>query len=105
MTYLVGFSTIDSEKKAAEIAKTLVKEKLVACVNIIPGLRSIYQWDGKICDENEVLMVMKTVESNQEKVMSRIKKLHPYDVPEIVFLPITAGLPDYLSWIDSSTEK
>jgi len=100
MTYLVGFSTIDSEEKAGTIARQLVEEKLVACVNIIPGLRSIYRWKNRICDEGELLMVMKTTETNQEKVMARLKELHPYDVPEMIFLPITNGLPEYLSWID-----
>jgi periplasmic divalent cation tolerance protein len=89
--------------KAARIARELVEKKLAACVNIIPELRSIYAWQGRVCDERECLMIMKTRRDLFDQLRDTVKELHPYDVPEIISLSIEQGLQDYLKWIDDST--
>ena len=89
---------------AGRIANTLVDEKLVACANILPGLRSIYRWEGKRCDEAEVLCLMETRLDLFPALRDRIATLHPYQVPEIIALPLAAGSAPYLDWIRQSTE-
>jgi periplasmic divalent cation tolerance protein len=102
-SYLVCLVTIDDAAKAAEIAKVLVEKKIVACVNILPQMRSIYQWKGEVCDEFESLMVMKTRQGLFQDLVHAVRELHPYEVPEIISLTIDHGLPEYLRWIDDST--
>lgn len=103
MRHIIIFSTAPSEKEAAKIAKVLVGKKLVACVNIIPKLRSIYRWKGKVFDEPEVLMIMKTRTKNYSKVESAIRKMHSYDCPEVVRISIAGGANKYLGWITKNT--
>ena len=95
----VVFITAPSDEKAAEIARALVDEGLVACVNIVPGVRSIYRWEGKIVDEGEVLMIAKTVTSRLKTLIPRVRALHPYTVPEIIALPVVDGNEPYLRWV------
>ncbi|MCJ7715810.1 MAG: divalent-cation tolerance protein CutA [Anaerolineales bacterium] len=100
---LVLVTAPDSDT-AVLIANTLLEKKLAACVNIYPGLRSIYRWEGKIQDESEVLMMIKTrVELIDTSLIPLIQELHPYQVPEIISLPISGGSEPYLSWIFSET--
>ena len=101
--YIVCLVTIDDMDKALEIAKYLVDQRLVACVNIVPEIRSIYRWKGEICDDTERLLIMKTQQGLFSELEKAVQKLHPYEVPEIVALDISHGLPDYLSWIDDCT--
>jgi len=101
--YIVCLVTIDDMEKASRIARKVVEEKLAACVNIIPELRSIYAWQGRICDERECLLIIKTRQELFDQLRDTVKELHPYDVPEIISLGITQGLADYLKWIDDST--
>ena len=100
MGYIVVFVTAGSMEEGVRIAKTLVEEGLAACVNLVPKVRSIYRWKGKVCDEEEVLMVVKTGEDLFERVKARVRDLHTYEVPEIVALPIKKGLKEYLEWMD-----
>jgi periplasmic divalent cation tolerance protein len=100
---IVIYSTAPDAEKAAEIAKTLVEEHLAACVNIVPGLRSIYRWEGKIADDAEVLCIIKTARDRFDQVAARIKALHPYSVPEVIALPIAKGFEPYLEWVRKST--
>lgn len=102
---VVVFSTIDSEKKARMLAKTLVQKKLVACVNIVPNVTSIYEWKGGLCEEEEWLLVMKTASHCLKELKVALKELHSYDVPELVVCPVIDGLPDYLTWIFGNTKK
>lgn len=100
MEEIVIYITVPNEDEAARISKTLVKEKLVACVNIIKNVRSIYSWQDKIEDDVEVLMIAKTKKSLFAKVSNRVKELHTYTVPEIIALPIIIGSEDYLNWMN-----
>lgn len=101
--YVVCLVTIDDIDKAAHIARMLVEKRLVACVNIISDIRSIYSWQGRVCDEKEYLMIMKTRQDLFPNLQAAVKELHPYEVPEIIALPIHQGYPNYLRWIDEST--
>lgn len=89
---------------AGRIASALVDERLVACVNILPGLRSIYRWEGKLCDDAEVLCLMKTRLDLFPALRDRIAILHPYQVPEIIALPLAAGHAPYLDWVRQTTK-
>ena len=103
--HIVVFVTCGSEDEALEIARALVQEKFAACANMVSPLRSIYRWEGNICDEKEWLLVIKTRQSLFEDLAKRVKTLHSYSVPEIIALPITEGLPAYLTWIDENTKQ
>ncbi len=105
MPHLVVFSTFPSPDKAAEVARTLVTEQLVACVNIVGAVRSVYRWDGTICDDTETLAVIKTTRERFEAMRSRLVELHPYDVPEVIALPIEAGHAPYLAWLTDSVTR
>ena len=101
--YIVVYVTAP-ENEAPELARTLVNERLVACVNIVPGLRSFYWWKGKVEDEPEVLCIMKTRSNLFESLRDRVRELHSYEVEEIIALPILAGNPPYLDWIKENTK-
>ena len=102
--YIVVYVTAP-EDEAADLAKTLVEERLVACVNIVPGLRSIYWWQGRVEDEPEVLCIMKTRSTLFEPLRDRVRELHSYEVEEIIALPILAGNLPYLDWIKENTDR
>jgi len=101
--FVVVFMTAPDADGAGRMAGLLVDEGLVACVNILPGLRSIYKWQGKLCDEPEVLCLMKTRLDLFPALRERIAALHPYQVPEIIALPLAAGSAPYLEWVRSLT--
>ena len=101
--FVVVLVTAPNEKVAAQLARALVEEKLAACVNILPGVRSIYAWQGKTCDEPEVLCTVKTRASLLAAVRNRVITLHPYEVPEVIALPIVGGSTSYLHWLRSET--
>jgi len=101
--FVVVFVTAPSAEVATALAKTLVTEKLVACVNIVPGLRSIYAWEGKVCDEEEVLCVIKTKRALFPALRERVVALHPYQIPEIIALPLIEGNAPYLAWVRDET--
>ena len=101
---VVVLSTASTSDEAATIARGLVGEKLAACVNIVPGVRSIYSWDGALQDDSELLLVIKTRADRQEAVVSRIQELHSYDCPEAIVLPIRGGSKPYLTWLAEVTQ-
>jgi periplasmic divalent cation tolerance protein len=92
-----------SEEESAKIAKVLIEERLVACVNIT-GVNSYYRWEGEFCEDNEALLIMKTEKRMVNRVIKRIKDVHSYEVPEIIALPIVAGYDKYLAWIEASVD-
>ena len=102
--YIVIYITTGSVNEAKKIGRKLVEEKLVACSNVISPIRSIYSWQGKICDDKEALMVLKTKKKLFNQIVKRVEKLHSYDVPEIIALPIIEGSSKYLSWINEETK-
>lgn len=101
--YAVIFCTVPSREVGETIAEKVVGEKCAACVNIIPGLRSIYRWQGEICRDDELLLVIKTKLTLFAELRAAILSVHPYEVPEIVALPIVDGHDAYLSWIGEMT--
>jgi periplasmic divalent cation tolerance protein len=101
-TPILVMATASSREEAQSIAKALVEERLVACVNIVPGVHSLFTWEGNFCDEDEVLLIMKTHKNFFPALVSRIKTLHSYDVPEVIALPILDGSEDYLAWMEAS---
>jgi len=101
--HLVVLVTVGSAEEAASLARTLVEERLVACGNLVERIRSIYRWKGRIEDEGETLLVLKTRAERFEALRQRIVELHSYDVPEVITLEITDGNKPYLDWIDSNT--
>jgi len=102
--YIIVFMTASGEDEAVRIGRSVVEEGLAACCNISKGLRSIYRWQGKVCDEQEVLCILKTRAVLFEKLKDRIVELHSYDVPEVIAIDIKDGHADYLRWIDEVTE-
>ena len=99
----VIYSTVDTIETAKTIARFLVKEKLVACVHIIPKIESIYRWQGKIEETNEYVLLAKTSERNVQKTIQKIRSLHPYEVPEIIVFPPVGGLKEYLDYVEEET--
>jgi len=102
--YAVVISTVPSMDVAREIAHDLVENMLAACVNIAPKLTSVYEWDGKIVMEKEVLLIIKTKIQFLDKLIERVEEIHPYDIPEVIALPILKGNKAYLGWIDSAID-
>ena len=100
---LVVLVTTPTPERAAEIARAVVDERLAACGNVVPGLRSIYRWEGKVQDDVEALLVLKTTRARFEALRERILALHPYQVPEVIALAIEAGSAPYLAWIGAET--
>jgi periplasmic divalent cation tolerance protein len=96
---LVVVSTFATADDAARVARAVVEERLAACVNLLPGVRSIYRWQGAIEDASEVLAVFKTTAATFDALRARIVQLHGYDVPEVIAWPIAQGHPAYLAWI------
>ena len=100
--HIVVLVTAKDAKEARKIANGLLQDKLVACANIVAGVRSIFWWQGKIDSSKEALLVLKTKKTLFKKVAAKVKVLHSYQVPEIIALPIAAGSSDYLKWINTS---
>jgi periplasmic divalent cation tolerance protein len=98
----IVLSTFPNPEKAAEIGRVLVDEQLAACVNIIPQVRSIYRWEGAVQDDSETLAIIKTTAERFDDLAARVTALHPYQVPELIALPITEGLPAYLAWLSGA---
>ena len=104
MGEIVVLITAATEEEGQRISKALVEEGAVACVNILPGIKSIFRWKGKVTEEHEVLLIAKTVGNAFDRVVSIVRVNHSYEVPEIISLPIQCGTPDYLSWVRAMTQ-
>jgi periplasmic divalent cation tolerance protein len=96
---LLALSTFPDADTARQISDELVTGRFVACANILPSVESIYRWKDKIESGNETLVFFKLSEDRRSAFQDKLRSLHPYDVPEIVFLPISSGLPEYLRWV------
>lgn len=99
----VVLCTVPSEQVGVQIAQTLLEEQLVACVNILPGVRSLYRYKGKLEDDRELLLVIKTSDERLPSLIRRVPELHPYEVCEVIALEVSAGHPPYLDWVLGST--
>ncbi len=97
------YVTAPSHEEAEKIAETVVSEQLAACANIFDGVTSIFHWEGKLCRENESVLILKTAEERVEALTERVKQLHSYDCPCIVALPIESGNLDFLNWVAEAT--
>jgi len=102
--YLVVLVTCGSEEEALKIGQALVEDHLAACVNLVAPIRSIYRWEGKIWDEKEWLLIIKTQAKRFDELEKKVKSLHSYAVPEIISLPIVQGSSPYLTWIRENTK-
>ena len=100
---LLIYSTLPGEEAARSIGETLVKERLAACVNIIPGMRSIYEWKGKLEHDAEVVLIAKTMPERADALAARLAELHPYEVPAILRLPVMEVNTAYLDWLRRQT--
>ena len=103
--YVVILVTAKDTSEANAIAARLVEKKLIACANIVSGIQSIFWWEGKVDQSNEVLLVLKSEQKLVNKIIKEVKALHSYSVPEIIALPIIAGSKDYLNWIKKSVRR
>ena len=100
---LLAFSAFPEIETARRIAQQLVTENLTACANIIPSVESIYQWQNKIENTSETLVLFKTTAARYSAFQDRLKSLHPYEVPEIICLRVADGLPEYMRWVSANT--
>jgi periplasmic divalent cation tolerance protein len=102
---IVVLVTAVSKQQAVRIGRALVKAELAACVNVLPGIRSIFRWEGRISDEREVLLIGKSRVDLFDRLAAEVKRLHSYQVPEVIAFPIAYGAADYLAWIRKATRK
>jgi len=98
------YATAGDRDEARRIGRALVRERLVACVNVLDGMSSIYWWKGEIHDETETVLIAKTTAVLAQRVVQRVKELHSYEVPCVVTLPLREGNPDFLDWIAAETK-
>jgi periplasmic divalent cation tolerance protein len=103
--FLLVLSTCPGSITAKKIANELVADQLAACVQVIPGVQSFFRWVGKVDNKEEHLLLIKTTSERYQAVQDRIQAMHPYELPEIVAVPVSGGLPGYLAWIKSCTES
>jgi periplasmic divalent cation tolerance protein len=104
MTHCLVLTTINDRQQAENIAQTLLEARLVACVNVLGPCTSLYTWQGKLERATEYLLLMKTTAACEAALMARLQAIHPYEVPEVIVLPIAHGAPAYLHWITSTVE-
>ncbi len=97
--------TAPDQQTAETIGRQLLEERLVACVNIVPGIRSMYWWQGVLEDDEEVLMLLKAPKESVQGIAARVKELHPYSVPEVIATEIVCGLAEYLEWVHKETDR
>jgi len=100
---MLVLTTLPNADAAAEMAKRVVDERLAACANLFPAVRSIYKWQAKVEDQNEVLILFKTRQQHFERLKSRILELHPYEVPEVLAIPVEQAYQPYLEWLARET--
>ena len=103
MSYMLFFSTVPNLELGKKIATTLVDQKIAACVNIVPSVISIYEWEHKIEEDNELILIIKSKRELAKKLIEKIKEIHNYEVPECVGIEIKEGSKEYLEWIEKIT--
>jgi len=103
--HVVVFVTAGSQEEAQSIADTLLERRKAACVNIVPGVRSHFRWEGKLETDQEVLLIIKTRASLVDELVDLVKSIHSYEVPEVIALPVVGGNQDYLEWVDEEVAE
>lgn len=101
--FAVVLTTAGSEESARRLASALVERRLAACVNVVPGIASVYRWEGKVHTDDECLLIVKTRAERVAEVEATIRERHDYDLPEVLVLPVSGGSTAYLSWVEEST--
>ena len=101
-SFVIALTTFPADGDAETFARTLVDERIAACVNILPPMQSIYRWEGKVEQAGERQLIIKTASASIERLKARLTALHPYDVPEILVLPVSDGGEAYLRWLELS---
>jgi periplasmic divalent cation tolerance protein len=96
---IIVFVTVPGLREGSRISRAILTSRLAACVNVIPGVQSMYKWKGKIVREKEAMLVMKTTRLRYRKLEQKIKKLHPYEVPEVIAIPLICGSSQYIEWV------
>ncbi len=104
MDFSFVYITTGGRDEALAIGKALVEERLAACANVLDGVRSIYRWEGQVQDDAEVMLVIKTRADRCQDLATRVTELHPYDLPEVLVLPVVGGSQPYLEWVFSETQ-
>ena len=105
MPYRLAITTCPDMEVAETIATALVEERLAACVNILPGARSVYEWQGRIEKEQELVLLIKSRSDRLPVLERRLLELHPYELPELIVVPVMGGYAPYLSWLETQLEK
>ena len=100
---LIALCTCPDAAVGARIAEALVGEGLAACVNTLPGITSVYLWKGEVQRDAEVLLLIKTTQARLPELTGRVRQLHPYELPEVIAVPVSGGLPDYIQWVITCT--
>ncbi|MHA1214008.1 MAG: divalent-cation tolerance protein CutA [Candidatus Hodarchaeales archaeon] len=103
MKFIAIYTTFNNKEAAIKFGRKIIRKKLAACVNIIPRVYSIYPWDGKIEEDEESIMILKTTDKNKEQILSLIRTEHPYDLPAFLVYPIQEGSKEYLDWIEKQS--
>lgn len=99
------YITTETKEEAQKVGAALIEARLAACVNIIDGMTSMFYWDGGVQSENETVLIAKTRKDLSEQVIEKVKEVHSYDCPCVVFLPVDSGNPDFLQWLKEETQK
>ena len=100
---LIALCTCPDAAVSGRIAEALVGEGLAACVNTLPGITSVYLWKGEVQRDSEVLLLIKTTQARLPELTGRVRQLHPYELPEVIAVPVSGGLPDYIQWVITCT--
>ena len=103
--FIIIITTVNTDSAAKKIAQSLIEEKLAACVNIIPSVTSVFRWKGKVSAEPELILIAKSEEKLFNEIKDKILSLHPYELPEIITVPITNGSKEYLKWIETNLKN
>lgn len=102
--FQIAYVTAANADEAAQIARALIEDRLAACANVTPSVRSFYRWEGQIADDEEAVIVLKTHQSRSAALIERVRELHSYDVPCVVLVPLVDGNPEYLDWLTAELD-
>ena len=105
MNYAIIFTTVSTKEEGYAIANELVQNKLAACVNIVPKVHSVYDWEDQIQNDEELLLLIKTTKERERDIYHTVESLHSYDTPELITIPIDHGSRKYLQWLENSVQK